>query len=93
MQPFLELSPDQLKSWLVERGYPAYRAAQIRKWVFENRAESFQAMSDLPQKLRDDLTANFSIWTSRIATHRHALDGTEKLLLELTDGGLSLIHI
>jgi 23S rRNA (adenine2503-C2)-methyltransferase len=87
MQPFLELDSAQLKAWLVERGYPAYRAAQIRKWVFENRAESFEAMSDLPKKLREELAASFTIFTSRIATHRHALDGTEKLLLEMVDGG------
>ena len=37
------------ESWLAERGQPAFRAAQIRKWVFERRAESFEAMSDLPK--------------------------------------------
>ena len=87
MQPFLELDAAQLKAWLVERGYPAYRAAQIRKWVFENRAENFEAMSDLPKKLREELAATFTIFTSRIATHRHALDGTEKLLLEMVEIG------
>jgi len=76
-----------LKTWLSERGQPAFRAAQIRKWVFEGRAESFEAMSDLPKKLRADLAAEFQLWTSQIVRRQQSADGTEKLLLELADGG------
>ncbi|MDX1946890.1 MAG: 23S rRNA (adenine(2503)-C(2))-methyltransferase RlmN [Pirellulaceae bacterium] len=76
-----------LKTWLAERGQPAFRAAQIRKWVFESRAESFEAMSDLPKALRANLAAEFSLWTSQIARHSTSADGTEKLLLELPGGG------
>jgi 23S rRNA (adenine2503-C2)-methyltransferase len=32
------------------------------------------------------LAGEFQIWTARIAAHRRASDGTEKLLLELADG-------
>ena len=84
------LEPDawkSLKSWLAERGHKGFRAAQIRKWVFEGRAESFEAMSDLPKQLRGDLTAEFTLWTSKVARHLTSDDGTEKLLLELSDGG------
>ena len=76
-----------LKAWLAERGQPAFRAAQIRKWVFEGRAESFEAMSDLPKGLRAELAAEFQLWTSKVARHLQSADGTEKLLLELADGG------
>jgi 23S rRNA (adenine2503-C2)-methyltransferase len=34
------------------------------------------------------LAADFQIWSTRIAKHLQAEDGTEKLLLELKDGGL-----
>ena len=43
-------------------------------------------MSDLPKPLRQQLAAEFQIWTARVAAHRQAADGTEKLLLELSDG-------
>jgi 23S rRNA (adenine2503-C2)-methyltransferase len=76
-----------LKDWLAQRGQPAFRAAQIRKWVFEGRAESFEAMSDLPKTLRAELAADFQLWTSKIVRHLQSADGTEKLLLELADGG------
>src|SRR5689334_4515826 len=72
-----------LQAWLAERGQPAFRAAQIRKWVFEGRAESFAAMSDLPKRLREELAAEFAIWTSKTVRHQQSADGSEKLLLQL----------
>src|SRR5207302_6254760 len=68
-------------------GQPAVRAAQIRKWVFDGQAESFEAMSDVPKALRTDLVSEFQLWTSKVVRHLTSADGTEKLLLELADGG------
>src|SRR5262245_658959 len=76
-----------LKGWLAEHGQAGFRAAQIRKWVFEGRADSFEAMSDLPKGLRAELAAEFQLWTSKVARHLKSADGTEKLLLSLADGG------
>ncbi len=87
MTHLLDLTTEQLTAWLKEHGHPGYRAAQIRKWAFENRAESFEAMSDLPKQLRADLAAEFTLWTATIAKHSQAADGTEKLLLAMHDGG------
>jgi len=83
----LDLTLDSLKHHLAARGHPAYRAGQIHKWLFENRAESFDQMSDLPKKLRADLAQDFLLWSATIVTHSRAGDGTEKLLLELNGGG------
>lgn len=76
-----------LPAWLAERGQKAFRAAQIRKWMFEGRAESFEQMSDLPKSLRGELAGAFQLWTSKVVRHLESADGTEKLLLELADGG------
>jgi 23S rRNA (adenine2503-C2)-methyltransferase len=81
----LDLTDDDLRTWLTERGQPAYRAAQIRAWIFERRAIAFDQMSDLPQQLRLALAEEFTITTSKVALHRKAADGTEKLLLALSD--------
>lgn len=78
---------ETLHTWLAEQGQPAFRAKQIRRWLFEKRAQSWEEMTDLPQKLREQLAANFTLWTSKIARHTRSEDGTEKLLLELADGG------
>lgn len=82
----LDQSADQLAAWLAGLGEPAYRAAQIRRWVFEKRAGRFEDMSDLSKRLRDALADHFSLFASRVLVHRQAHDGTEKLLLELVDG-------
>jgi len=75
-----------LAAWLGQRGQPAWRAAAIRRWLHGRRAASFADMTDLPRDLRADLDADFRIWTTTIAVHKRADDGTEKLLLQLADG-------
>lgn len=75
-----------LPEFLAEAGLPAYRAKQIRRWLFAGRAADFASMSDLPAALRGVLAEGFSLWTTTIAAHRQANDETEKLLLQLADG-------
>ncbi len=87
MRHILDPVTGGLGEWLAERGLPAFRGRQIRQWLFEKRAADFQAMTDLPAKLRDELAGEFCIWTTQIAKHSQADDGTEKLLLQLEDGG------
>ncbi len=77
---------DALATWLAEQGQPAWRAKAIRRWLFAGRAMSFAEMTDLPAALRGALESEFTIWTTSIAMHHRADDGTEKLLLELADG-------
>ena len=85
MQHILE--PDApLSTWLADQGQPAWRAKAIRRWLFASRAGSFAEMTDLPKGLRDSLTVDFTLWTTTIAKHDRAEDGTEKLLLQLHDG-------
>jgi 23S rRNA (adenine2503-C2)-methyltransferase len=76
-----------LEAWLAERKQPAFRARQIRKWVFEKRAGDWEEMTDLPRDLRRQLAEEFQLWTAEVVKHTRAEDGTEKLLLELADGG------
>ena len=86
VQHLLEASPEQLAAWLAERKLPAYRANQIRRWLFERRAGDFEDMTDLPKALRAGLAADFRLWTTTIVARQTAADGTEKLLLALADG-------
>jgi 23S rRNA (adenine2503-C2)-methyltransferase len=83
----LDWSESQLCEWLTERGWPKFRARQILTWVYQKRADSFDAMTDLPKELRAQLVSTFEIFRSVIAAHHKSSDGTEKLLLQLADGG------
>jgi len=85
-RPLLELSSEELEAWFTDRGLPAYRASQVRRWVFDGRADGFDAMTDLPGPLRTQMAGAFRIFTTHAVEHRQADDGTEKLLLELPDG-------
>ncbi|MBN1590224.1 MAG: 23S rRNA (adenine(2503)-C(2))-methyltransferase RlmN, partial [Pirellulales bacterium] len=86
MLDLLDYTPERLAHWFTEHGLPGYRARQLWQWVFAHRAERFDQMTDLPETLRERLAGEFRIWTTQIVAHRSADDGTEKLLLELSDG-------
>ena len=81
-----ELSADALKDWLREAGYPDYRAAQIRRWMFGKRVNSFDEMHDIPAALREKLGTEFHLFAGKVVRHQVASDRTEKLLIELADG-------
>ncbi len=83
----LDLDEVQLREWLKDHGHPAFRVGQLLGWIYQRRAESFDAMSDLPKALRVELEQSFRLWTSTVAAHQQAEDGTEKLLFQLGDGG------
>ena len=75
-----------LAEWCQASGHPAYRADQIRKWIFGKRVTDFSAMHDLPAALRQSLNDSFSLFPAEVVRHQIAADRTEKLLLQLHDG-------
>jgi 23S rRNA (adenine2503-C2)-methyltransferase len=80
------LDPEfDLPAWLSSAGQPAWRAKAIYRWLHARRAESFADMTDLPSALRLQLDSEIRIWTTSVARHQVAEDGTEKLLLQLHD--------
>jgi 23S rRNA (adenine2503-C2)-methyltransferase len=82
----LDQTPAALRAWLAERGQPAMRLKQVRRWIIHGRAESFDQMTDLPRDLRPALGTSYSALGTRVATHQVAKDQTHKLLLRLHDG-------
>ena len=78
----LSLSEQEFQGWLADRGQPKFRQAQIRKWLFEHRAESWEEMTDLPKALRSQLSEKFHLWSGSVVRHQKSDDGTEKLLVE-----------
>ena len=76
---------NELEQHFADAGIPKFRARQVVKWVFDKRAGSFDAMTDLPKKLREQLQEQYSIFTTKIGKHEKSSDGTEKLLVDLND--------
>ena len=61
-RPVLSATAEEWRRWMVERGYPAYRARQVLDWVIRRRAASFEPMSDLPKGLRQQLDAEWTVF-------------------------------
>ncbi|MEP6936835.1 MAG: 23S rRNA (adenine(2503)-C(2))-methyltransferase RlmN [Chthoniobacterales bacterium] len=80
----LEELSERLRGW----GEPAYRARQITDWIYKKRANSFDAMSDLPQTLRARLAGEFSFSQAEPVRVLGAKDATQKFLFRLRDGNL-----
>ena len=84
----LELTDDELLSWLREQGQPPMRARQLRRWLFAGRARSFDQMTDLPRALRERLDDELLPFSTAVEREMRSIDGTVKLLLRLHDGHL-----
>lgn len=84
-KPVLSASLNDWRRWMVERGYPAYRARQMLDWIIRKRAESFELMSDLPRLLRGQLTDEWTAFGTRVIYHGVASDGADKLVLTCHD--------
>ncbi len=83
----LDLSSDQLEQWLLQHDQKPFRAGQIFHWVFQRRATDFDQMSDLPKSLRTALSESFRLRVTQVAKAVESKDGTDKLLVQLPDGG------
>src|SRR5690242_8009641 len=81
----LDQSPESMRTWFADRGQPALRVKQVRRWVLAGRAESFDQMSDLPRELRAALANHFTPLGTHVERHLVAADETHKLLLRLAD--------
>jgi 23S rRNA (adenine2503-C2)-methyltransferase len=67
---------------------PGYRAKQLAAWIYGKRAHSFEAMSDLPQTLRQKLQSAFAYTDLEVIRVLGAKDTTRKFLFQLGDGNL-----
>lgn len=53
-----DLDPPALRAYLMENfSVPKYRADQVAAWLYQKKATSYDAMSNLPAALRADLDA------------------------------------
>jgi 23S rRNA (adenine2503-C2)-methyltransferase len=74
-----------LESTLDALGEPPYRARQVWEWTAHGAA-GYDAMTNLPRALRDELEANVPFSTLTVETQRESRDGTVKTLFRTADG-------
>jgi 23S rRNA (adenine2503-C2)-methyltransferase len=76
---------DLLERTLAERGEPAYRARQAWEWATRGVA-AYDAMTNLPAGLRQQLAEAVPFSTLTVATQAESRDGTVKTLFHTADG-------
>jgi len=76
----------KLEQLMLDRGQKKYRATQLFSWIYENKAKTFDEMSDVSKSFREELNKDFCLVLPKIYTKQVSKDGTIKLLLELEDG-------
>jgi len=81
-------TPETLGERLVADGHPRYRAGQIFEWLYPRRAESPEAMTNLPANLRAWLAANYDSEATSLVQRKASSDVTQKILQRLRDGSL-----
>ncbi len=84
--PLLGMDAAQLAGLDETSGLPFYRCQQIARWIYLRGARSFEEMTDLPKRFREQLQAKYEVGRPRTVAARHSSDGTVKLLLEMSDG-------
>lgn len=80
------LDEQETEAWVTELGLEAYRARQLRQWVFNKLVPSFDHMTNLPKNLRALLKEKAHISNLEIIKTQVSKDGTEKYLFGLKDG-------
>lgn len=86
MTDLRSLSLEDLTAQLSARGYPAFRAKQIRQWL-DRGVTDFEQMTNLPKDLRVTLAELYTVPGVKILRKLvSAIDGTVKYLFQLDDG-------
>ena len=80
------LTHDDIVGLVAELGQPAFRAKQLEEWLFQKNASSFDEMTNLPKKFREQLTERFAFTTPVELVKQVSHDGSRKYLLEYPDG-------
>lgn len=76
----------EIEQIVAAAGEREFRARQVSNWLYRQRVESFDQMTNLPAALRAHLRDSFTIGSARTEFVARSADGTRKLLIRLDDG-------
>jgi 23S rRNA (adenine2503-C2)-methyltransferase len=82
----LGLSAREVDELVTEWGWPAFRAGQVRDWVYNKSTDNAVSMSNLAKADRAFLHERLTIADGIVTKRQDSSDGTQKLLLTWPDG-------
>jgi 23S rRNA (adenine2503-C2)-methyltransferase len=80
------LSPSELNEFLGSFGKERYRSIQILRWLYQKGAQSFEEMTNLSKRFRQELSQVSFISNLHPLHVEQDRDGTKKFLFQLEDG-------
>jgi 23S rRNA (adenine2503-C2)-methyltransferase len=80
----LELA--EIEALFHEHSQPRFHARQVFRWIWKHNVTDVTRMTDLSRTLRAQLADQFVIATPQIARRDVSEDGTQKFVLQLSDG-------
>ncbi|MCI8887641.1 MAG: 23S rRNA (adenine(2503)-C(2))-methyltransferase RlmN [Hungatella sp.] len=83
------LTLEELKAQMTERGEKPFRAKQVYEWLHVKLADSFDSMTNLSGKLRQELSRDYElVCLQKVDVRISKTDGTRKYLFGLGDGNV-----
>ncbi len=82
----LGLTREGMEAFFEGLGAKAFHGRNVLKWIHKHGVADFESMTDVPKRLREQLSATTEIVVPKIALTQPASDGTIKWVLELADG-------
>ncbi len=75
--------------WLSAKNEKSFRAKSLFKWLYVENQWNPLVMSDFPKNIREKLLEEFDFFTPQIDTLLSSSDGSDKILLKLSDNRLT----
>ena len=79
---------EELQAQFQDWGQPAYRVGQLLEWLYAHRVTNWDAMTNLPRALREELRKNYSLAALELIRQQGSRDTTQKFLWRLADHSL-----
>lgn len=77
----------EMKELMKELGYPGFRAAQVYGWIHKELVSSYDEMTNVPKKLREELCEDYPLPGLTEVARRTSADGeTSKFVFKLNEG-------
>ena len=86
LRALTDLTDQDLAAAVAEAGGKPFQARQVSHWLWKHGVASFDAMANVPTRLREALAARFRVRAGEVAQADDAEDGTQKLLVRWADG-------
>jgi 23S rRNA (adenine2503-C2)-methyltransferase len=82
------LTAEELRAQFQNWGQPAYRVSQLLEWLYLHRVTAWDAMSNLPKSLREQLQKHYALSALELVREQGSDDTTRKFLWRLSDHAL-----